>query len=202
MNRIVLLAFVLSPLLGCAPPETIRTYKAKREGEAVTPAPAPVGPKAYRIIGAALASQNPEDANTQVWYIKAGGRADTITESEKAIDEFIASLKLGDDPQTQPSWKLPEGWSEVPKRMMTLAVFRFGPPERTCELTISRVGGGLASNLKRWGIDQLKMPAQEFADGKAFLKPLKVGEVSGYRIDMSGPNDPATKSGGMMMGGK
>ena len=186
-------ALGLAALTSCAPPEQIRSYQVPRQDKQ-TAEPAPKGAGAYRIVGAVFSTDKP------MWYFKCGGSSELLSANEKAIDQFFASLQFGDTVELPPSWKLPEGWKEVQKRAMTYAVIQLGTPEKPLEMTVSQVGGGLEANLKRWGVDQLGMPAVNYGDGMKHLTPLRAGKVSGYRVDLSGPNDPSTKRGPMMMG--
>lgn len=195
------LVLSLSLVVGCAPPEQIQSYRAKKEtvqklpDEPETPGVGQAeGPDAYRILGAVLPADIPDEEFA--WYFKGVGTTADLAQQEENFNRFFASLEFKNGPKSLPSWTLPEGWKTAPRRDFTEAVLKYPGGE----LTVSRAKGGLKANLERWAVQQLQMPPEKVKDFQPYLTPLKIGELSGYRINLTGPGNPAARRGPMMKG--
>lgn len=189
----------LSFSVGCAPTEQIQNYRAKKETVQKLPEEAEMpgvgtadGPEAYQILGAVLPGQITDDEFA--WYFKGVGTTADLTAQQENFTKFFASLEFKNGPKALPTWTLPDGWKTAPRRDFTEAVLKFPGGE----LTVSRAKGGLKANLERWAVQQLQMPPEKVQDFQPYLTPLQVGEMSGFRISLKGPGNPAARRGPMM----
>jgi hypothetical protein len=184
---------------GCGGDESVRAYKVPRstERDKAGPVGAPAEGGEYRILGAAYPADDP------VWYFKLTGTADDLAKYEAAFDKLLASVKLQGD--AVPAFTLPDGWTrggprDVSRGGVTVRfeeTIKFGPPDQPLEVTISKAGGGLRSNVGRWA-NQVGYPAP--FNVPAYTKEFQADGVKGVRVDVKGPSNP---SGGMRppMGG-
>lgn len=183
-----LTALGLVTLMGCGPSEEVRSYTVPRPNE-------PAGPEAgkgdYRILGAMFPADDP------VWFFKITVKADALAPHEAAFDKFLASVKFPNGPDKPPTYDLPDGWKSEGPRMMRADTIRFGPADRSLEMSVSSARGGAKENVKRWA-DQVGSDA-DFA--KATKEITTAGGVKGLRVDVTGSKNPAG-AGGPFMGGR
>lgn len=181
-----LVVFILSIVGGCAPKPSIQEY------EITLPDPNKVqqaGEVKYRILGAIVPRGG---ANGGWWFFKLTGPTELVSAQRPGFDEFVNSLDFHDDDQNPISWKVPKGWTQLPRTGLRFATLRIETAGEPVELAVSSAGGDLKTNVDRWR-DQLG------------LEPLlhhQLNEVLDYRIangrtvlvlEIAGPKIPDTK---------
>jgi hypothetical protein len=186
---------------GCGGGEGIRSYTVPRTTE-----PGGKGPAAgeYRILGAIYPADNP------VWYFKFAATAEQVEKYEAEFDRLAATVRLQKTAEALPEFKVPEGWTRTGPRTVSRGVIstridetlRFGPPEAPLEITVTFVpGGGVLQNVGRWA-DQVGVPRPKQADLDKYTRELPADGGKGLRVDLRGPRNPATPTGGPMSGGR
>lgn len=176
---------------GCGGGDEVRSYKVPKTTDRGDRPAAAVEGSGGRILGAAFPADNP------VWYFKLTGTPDELVKYEADFDKLIASVKL--QGEAVPAFTLPEGWTrggprDVSRGGVTVTfdeTIKFGPPGSPLEVTVSRAGGGLQSNLSRWA-NQVGYPAP--FNTPAYTREIQADGVKGVRVDVKGPTNP---SGGM-----
>lgn len=142
----------------------------------------------YRMLGAMFPADNPK------WFFKFSGPTAEIAKYEAGFDELLKSVKLNEDKPLE--FTPPKDWERGPGRgsFVTATV---KTPDGKLEVTLTQSGGGVEMNLSRW-VGQIGLKAKA-ADMAKFTKDIETTSgVKGLRVDLKGPNDPATKSGPMM----
>jgi hypothetical protein len=188
--HILLLALIAGVAMvpaGCAPEPGVTKYdvpKVTDTGANVDPASAK-----YRLLGAMFPADNPE------WFFKFSGPTEDVTKYEKEFDELLVSVKLNGAAPLE--FTPPKGWKKGPGRGEFVIATALTPDDKY-EVTITSSRGGVEGNLGRW-VGQIGLrPGAN--DVMKYTKPIETtGKVKGLRVDLKGPNDPATKKGGMMM---
>lgn len=180
-------------MVGCGRDE-IRTYEVpKSQAKTETPAAPTTGE--FRILGAMYPPEEP------TWFFKIVGPSAAIEPHLKSFDDFLASLRFP-DPKGPPAYDLPAGWASTGPKSIHADTIAIGTGPQALELTITPAMGGVNSNLKRWAVDQLGMPASVMSNTAQFSKTVPTkGGAKVLRVDLTGPNNPAG-SRPRMMGGK
>lgn len=201
MNRFLmgsLAALGLFALLGCGG-DGVRSYTVPRTTEA-TRAPAPVVPDGEpkgRLLGAIIQVPNTEVS----WFVKFSGSIATVSEHEKAFDDFLASIRVTDDPRKPPTFTAPAGWTESPARAMRVATFT-PPGGKGPDLYLSTpFGGSLLENVNRWR-DEVGARRVTEEELPTVTKEVLLDKVKAYKVDIRGPLDPTGKKMGPFMGGR
>ncbi len=201
MNRFLmgsLAALGLFALLGCGG-DGVRSYTVPRTTEA-TRAPAPVVPDGEpkgRLLGAIIQVPNTEVS----WFVKFSGSIATVSEHEKAFDDFLASIRVTDDPRKPPTYTAPAGWTESPTRAMRVATFA-PPGGKGPDLYLSTpFGGSLLENVNRWR-DEVGARRVTEEELPTVTKEVLLDKVKAYKVDIRGPLDPTGKKMGPFMGGR
>ncbi len=137
---------------GCSEKPAIRSYVVPKYQEE-EPEPEQ-GPPKYRVFGAIA----PADDSGNNWFffklrpvgggISAALSPEEVALHEMEVREFLASLKF---PEGQnPTWTVPKSWSLGPVREGRIATFLMKKSQTEVELSITRFGGSLLSNVNRW----------------------------------------------------
>ncbi|MBA4066166.1 MAG: hypothetical protein C0501_21115 [Isosphaera sp.] len=193
--RCAALAAVLAA--GCAADEPIQTYDVPKAAKYDGQQPAPAGD--YRILGAMF------PANDPTWFFKFAGKADQVAKHEADFDKMLATVKLT---PTGPQFDTPAGWKRLGPRVVkrggvALSIYetvQFGPESEPLEVSVTRSGGGTLENVSRW-YGQVGRPAPKPDQLASVTAPLPAADgLKGLRVDVSGPKNPATGGGPMMMG--
>jgi len=174
---------------GCGSEDGVRSYRVPKTAVS-TARTAPAAAGEYRLFGAMYPAADP------VWFLKFSGPADELAKYEADFDQLAASVQLppGGRP---PDFTPPPGWTRGPGRggIVTATV---KTPDGALEVTVSSSTGGVQQNLGRWvGMIGLK-PGPGDAD--KYTRPLDAVGVTGLKVDLRGPKDPATARGPMMGG--
>jgi hypothetical protein len=187
---LALLAGVALAPVGCGGDEGVRKYDTPKTTE---PGPK-IGPTAsgdYRLLGLMVPADDPQ------WFFKYNGPADHLTKYEADFDKLAASIQLvGGAPDYTP----PAGWKKGPGRDGFVKVFgTVITDDGKQEVSITQSAGGVGMNLSRW-VGQIGLKSG--ADDEAKYTTVIDGRgVKVRRVDLRGPQDPATKRGPMMGGG-
>lgn len=171
---------------GCGSGEDVNAYKVpkstEREKKDLAP-PAEAGE--YRMLGAMYPADNP------VWFFKFSGPVDAVTKYEADFDKVLASVTMSGG---KLDFSAPAGWQRGGGRPGGV-VATAKPPEGKLEISLTHLPGmaaGVKGNLARWvGQIGLKPGAD---DVKTYTTDVEANGVKGVRVDLKGPNDPATKS--------
>ncbi len=173
---------LLASLSGCRPPDQIQQYQVARPG-------AP-----HRMLGAII------PRGERGWFFKLTGANDVVAKEADKFTAFIESIQFGEGDDADPTWKLPEGWTQEPGGEMRFATIKIAAGEQTLELSVTPLPmpptDGMLSNINRWrgqlglaSVDDAGLAKEstivKFADGAATLVNL-VGK-SGSSAPMSPP---------------
>jgi hypothetical protein len=196
-----LAAVGLLALLGCGAGDGVRSYTVPRTTEPTrTAATAPIVPQGEskgRLLGAIIPVPNTEVS----WFVKFSGSIGNVTPHEKAFDDFLATVRVTDDPRKPPTYTAPPGWTEGAARAMR--VVSFAPPGgKGPDLYVSNpFAGSLLENVNRWR-DEVGERRVTEAELPAVTKEVMLGTVKAYKVDFRGPIDPTGKKMGPFMGGR
>ena len=176
---------------GCGPSDEVRTYTVPKAAQKdAAGSDQPDGPAKGRLIGAVVPA-----GEGQNWYVKFSGPVDAVTAHEKAVDEFIRSIRVTGG---KPTWTAPPGWKEGPRRMMRVVTFIPPGEGKPPELYISDpLGGSLLANVNRWR-KEIGLKDVTEADLPNVTTEAQFGDVKGYRLDYRGPKEPAAAGMGGM----
>jgi hypothetical protein len=188
-------AILLAPMAaGCRPQEQISRY--------TVPKPHLVDPTLVSTPAAAVPQQT-LGAITSVgktgWFFKLTGDPAVVGEQKDAFVEFVKSLQFAGEPEPQPKWMLPAGWTEQPGSGLRFATINIPASPKPLELTViplpkTEDGAFVLSNVNRWR-DQLGLAAINAEGLKSNTEEIKVGEQVVTLVDIRG------ESTGSGMGG-
>ncbi|OWK34700.1 hypothetical protein FRUB_09542 [Fimbriiglobus ruber] len=170
----------------CRPQEEIRTYEVKKLPEPSVETP--TGGE-YQILGAMFPAAEP------VWFFKATGKTEVLSEYQAAFDQFLATVRFPNGPDKPPVYDLPAGWKSTGKAdSIRLDTVQFGPADKPLEMTLIQASGGVTANVNRWA-GQVGATADA---AKSTREITTTAGVKGLRVSLTGPKSP---SGGPMMRG-
>lgn len=148
---------------GCGETEQISRYAVPKE----TPTPT-----------AQRDDVEPFDAQpASAWFLKLTGPAEAVAQIEDEFRALVESTSLGGG---EPTWTLPEGWTQQPGSAMRFATIVIDKTDPPLEVSVSRLtypGGResyLRDNINRWR-GQIGLPASSAADWLA--KAEAAGEI-------------------------
>lgn len=125
----------------------------------------------------------------QAWFFKVSGPTDEVAEHVESFSKLIQSVTFKGD---EPSWKLPEGWRQLPGSGLRYATMQFGSPESPLELTVIPLGrepGGeteyVLSNVNRWR-DQLGLSPLTAAELTTETQRLEVAGATATLVNLEG----------------
>jgi hypothetical protein len=189
---LALLACVALLPVGCGSGEDVKAYKVpkttEREKKDLTP---PTETGEYRLLGLMVPADNP------MWFFKYSGPSDEVAKYEADFDKLAASVKFN-GPAALPDFTPPEGWERRPGRgdiVRATVVTKDGKQE----VSLSSSGGGVETNLGRW-VGQIGLKSSRDDEAK-YTKVVDVNGGKALRVDLRGPNNPATKRGPFMGSG-
>jgi hypothetical protein len=177
---------------GCGSGEDVNSYKVPKSTEKERKEAGFVNEGPYRILGAMYPAESPE------WFFKLPGPTEELTKYEADFDKLLASVSL--PPNGPPEFTTPEGWKRGPGRA-GIVVATIRTPDGKYEVTLTSSTGGVYGNLKRWATDKPQLGGKGFGedDIAKVTTPVTAKGVTGLRVDLRGPNNPASKGGGPMM---
>lgn len=170
---------------GCYKTEPIRTYSAPKESAPVAKQEAPAatpGEPTDRMLAAIL------PVGGQAYFFKVMGPIPAVEKHEKAINEFFAAIRVGDD--GKPKWQVPNGWQEgasKPMRMATLEIPGDGKPLEVAISALPWPGNeeAMLSNVNRWR-KQLQLPEVDAAHVGENSREIKIGDKPMTIVDLRG----------------
>ncbi len=191
--------FALLVAPGCGSREEIQSYTVPKDVEppAAEPAadvaePADVGEPTDRMLAAIVPVGN------QAWFFKVVGPVAAVDQREEEIDEFFASIRLGDD--GRPTWELPaDDWTQEEGSGMRAATIRIPADGDPLELSVIPAMGSVLSNVNRWR-GQMKLPPVGEAELNEFTRQLQAGDVTITVVDLRGRFDAGPMMGPFMRG--
>ncbi len=187
---LALVAIASFPLAGCGGTEGVTKYDVPKDFKGDKKGEPAAGE--YRMLGAMIPADDPQ------WFFKYSDAADVVAKNATGFDEMLKSVKLnkGDAP---PDFEAPKEWKKEKGRDGFVKVFAIvKPPAGQGEVTLTQSGGGVPANLSRW-VGQVGLkPGND--DVAKFTKTITTASgAKVLRVDLKGPNNPATKRGGPMM---
>jgi len=178
-------------VVGCQSNEDVTSYTVPKP----PPPPAAEPGEPVRVLGAIIPTGG------ESWFFKLMAPPTAVAEHEKAFSQFIQSLKRGDKPDAPFTWKLPEGWKQLPgDGQFRFATLRFGPEDEPLNLSVSSSGGDLVANVDRWRgqIGLRPLGSEKALREQKAIADLTVGDLKLVLVDMTGPGVPkARRPGGM-----
>jgi hypothetical protein len=173
---------------GCGGEPGVTSYDVPKTTDPSKKIAAPAAGGDYRLLGAMFPADEPE------WFFKFSAPSAEMAKYEADFDELLKSVKLE---AGKPDFTVPKGWTKGPGRA-GIVVATAVTPDGKYEVTLTSSSGGVKANLDRW-VGQIGLRPSP-TDVATYTKPLATTSgVKGLRVDMSGPNNPATKRGGPMM---
>jgi len=122
----------------------------------------------------------------KAWSFRLSGAASAVTAHRAKFDEFLKSIKFGDEPPLK--WTLPEGWTEGPGDEVRFATIKTGPEPKMLDVTIvplPKDGGELLPNVNRWR-GQLSLPPAEPDELGAMTQAIEIDGRKGTLVDLVG----------------
>lgn len=139
VSRVILCCAVIAtlmPLSGCRPQDKIERYQVAR-------ADSP-----HRMLGAVVPQGNRE------WFFKVTGANEVVAKEADKFTAFVESIQFGEGEEADPTWQLPEGWTQELGEGMRYATIKIPTAEQPLELTVIPLpvqpNADLLSNINRW----------------------------------------------------
>jgi hypothetical protein len=188
--RRILLAAIALLAIGCGPRDEIASYTV-RKPELIDPthAAASVEAKPQQMLGAIVVL---DDAG---WFFKVTGDPAQVEPKRGDFLAFVKSVRFSSGAEPQPSWDLPEGWTEKPGDNFRFATLQIPTAQGSLDLAISVLPKNVSPeefvlvNVNRWrgqvGLDntdpaELAKTSETFqVDGKGATFVSLVGETQG-----------------------
>jgi hypothetical protein len=133
-----------------------------------------------RMLGAIIVRPN------QMWFFKLTGAEAPVSAAREPFIAFLKTVEFAGE-QSEPTWKLPDGWTTGAPRQMRFATLEFESQGVKLELAISSLtmpgsdaDGFLLMNLNRW-LGQLSLP-------NSTLEALRGDANTTETIDLPGGN--------------
>jgi len=125
----------------------------------------------------------------RAWFFKVVGPVAVVDRQAQAVDAFFASLRASDE-QTQPVWKLPDGWTEQASSGMRAATIDIPTGEQPLELTVVALpwtggAGDVLGNVNRWR-GQLQLPPIGPQDLAECTRELSADDLTVTIVDLRG----------------
>jgi hypothetical protein len=182
---IVLLAAVAT---GCESGERIETYTVAKEKAAAPPAvdasvPADAKEPTHRMVAAVL------PAGDRAWFFKVVGPLDAVDARGAEVEQFLASIRLGED--GRPTWKLPaEDWTQEQGGGMRAATIWIPAGEERLELSVIPLPwpgqpGDILNNVNRWRA-QMQLPPASQQQLAEITRDIKIGDRTLTVADLRG----------------
>lgn len=176
----LVMALFLASVLGCSHEPQIEQYTVKREK---SPEPPPSIEPRDRMLGAIVPQG---DKN---WFFKLTGSKQTVAGVVDTFRQFVQSIRFSAGPGSgNPTWKLPEGWTQKPGSDMRYATIEIAGESKPMELTViplPRDPGdddtpGVLANVNRWRgqLSLLPLAADELP------KQTEQIEVAGIKVTL------------------
>jgi hypothetical protein len=195
--RLVVGAMVFMAGFGCRPEQEIVKHRIPKSQSGLEALQEPAQPIAQTPT---TEKRTPTDRmvvaifslDDATWFFKLNGTIEQVEKTQSQWKPFLESVAFANG---QPTWKLPEGWTEgdeKPMRFATLRIDDFDPP---LELAISSLGSNqdLLLNVNRWR-------------GQMGLSPISQSELDQDTSNLASPTQSAVLfdvvgnlSGGGMM---
>lgn len=210
--RSSLLLMFLIPLAGCGKQDEIHSYDVDKK----TPKPGPAHAAAELTETRMLAAILPGEGRN--WFFKMTGAPDQVAPQFENFVNFLksVSLKAG-----QPTWELPDSWTQESGSSMRFATLKVKDTDPQVELSViplpssGELNQDLLSNINRWRNQVGQAPITESglkaAAGTApaldhELFTLKAGDKTITVVSLDGmmtsnPMSNAPFAGGLMGGG-
>jgi hypothetical protein len=135
---------------GCGQRDEIARYTVTKP-ELVDPTPVSAsGPAAVATKQQMLGAIIP--VKEKSWFFKLVGDPAAVEPVREAFLSFVKSVGFSDGEDPKPSWKLPEGWTELPGSEFRFATLRLPPDSagnKPLEITVSSAGGDVMANINR-----------------------------------------------------
>lgn len=192
MTRLLLhlpwLALPLLLLAGCQSNEEITSYQVDR------PEVRTLDPREDARLLALIIPRGEQN-----WFFKFLALAGSVAEHQTEFTQLIQSVKLDDKANPPITWTLPKGWKQLPGKGERFATLQFGPADKPLEVTVTRFGGNLLSNVNRWRINDVGLRAlrseAEVYDLK-LVKDLTIDNARAFLVDLTGPGGDKFKRPG------
>lgn len=145
---------------GCRPTESITQYTVAKEPVPPLPSLTLPEPSTSGELMRTIAAMVPQQEQT--WYFKMTGPEKAVEAEMENFLRLVSSLKFDKAGGTQPSWELPEGWTEEPGSGMRFRTLKTGGDEPQ-EVSVIPLDGDatdddyLLQNINRWR-GQLGLP--------------------------------------------
>ncbi|MDX1945772.1 MAG: hypothetical protein SFU86_10280 [Pirellulaceae bacterium] len=180
-------------LAGCEPAEQITQYTADKP--TLVSATPPTAAQPQQTLGAILL------VDKTGWFFKLVGPPDEVEAQREAFQGFIKSLTFAGTPAPEPTWKLPEGWTEKPGGELRFATIVIPSGEKPLEISVIPLprgdddGAYLLENVNRWR-GQVSLPPINKAELARTTETIKVGDYDCTFVSLVG-----TSGGGGGMSG-
>ncbi|MEX0586885.1 MAG: hypothetical protein WD176_09580, partial [Pirellulales bacterium] len=206
-------AVVAIAAFGCGPEEVIHSYQVPKQhlveaaNKVEPPAGATFGPHAMpaaattepkRTLGAIVVH------DAQGWFFKLTGPIETVGELAEPFRTFLESVKFA---KQEPTWTLPEGWTQLPASGFRFATIEIADSE-DMDFSVTTLPAGdigeteyLLSNINRWRgqVNLLPITAEQLA---AETTKVPLADHTATLVDLVGKGGPGGKGQPPFTGGK
>ena len=91
------------------------------------------------------------------WFFKVSGPDELVAPQKDSLEAFLKSIQFSRNPDTDPTWTLPEGWKQQEGNELRFATIQIAGSDAPLELTVTKLpmrGGDeteyLLANVNRW----------------------------------------------------
>jgi hypothetical protein len=178
----------LAAILGCSPKEPIVTYTT-RKPEVVDPTlvATPVKAVPQQTLGAIVLV---EDAG---WFFKVTGDPSAVEAKREEFLAFVKQVSFSAGSRPQPSWDLPEGWTEQPGDDFRFATVLMPSGNQPLGISVSTLPlredvtreQFVLVNVNRWR-GQVSLPELTQEELAPTLETFKVGEHDAKFVSLVG----------------
>jgi hypothetical protein len=126
------------------------------------------------------------------WFFKVSGTDELVAPQKEALETFLKSVQFSPNPETDPTWTLPEGWKQQEGNELRFATIQLGNSDAPLELTVTRLpmrGSDeteyLLANVNRWRGELGLQPLNTAEELEKQTKKIKGASTDITLVDMS-----------------
>jgi hypothetical protein len=136
------------------------------------------------------------------WFFKVSGPDELVAPQREALDKFLKSIQFSSNPDTDPTWTLPEGWKQQEGNELRFATIQMGSSDAPLELTVTKLpmrGGDeseyLLANVNRWRGELGLEPLASAEELNKETTKIKDGSTDLTLVDLSAHLDGSPRRG-------
>lgn len=135
------------------------------------------------------------------WFFKITGPESLVQPQAATFEEFVKSLKFSRDLDSEPSWKLPEGWKQDEGNELRFATIKIGTDNAPLEMSVTKLpmrGGDdeeyILANVNRWR-GEVGLAPLAAAQLSTATKRAELGSFSATLVSLVGTGSSSPTTG-------